>query len=94
MSGVDKQSHEEEQFSHSFQIEWNMIVVTVFLLIMSQKGIHLVQNRTENSPYDHVPFNLELKSAFARVQSASREISSTIRRQSGKKLVFFTKCSH
>ena len=36
---------EKNYISISFQIEWDMIVVTVFLLILNQMEFHLVQNR-------------------------------------------------
>ena len=32
-----------------------MIVVTVFLLILNQMEIHLVENQKENSHRDHIP---------------------------------------
>ena len=44
---------------NSLQIEKNMIVVTVFLLIMNQIKFHLVHNQKENCHYDHIPLNLE-----------------------------------
>ena len=39
------------------EIIWNMIVVTVFLLIMNQTGDRLAPNRKENCHNDHIPFN-------------------------------------
>ena len=36
-----------------------MIVVTVFLSILNQMEIHLVQNRNENCHHDHIPINLK-----------------------------------
>ena len=36
-----------------------MIAVTVFRSILNQMEYHLVQNRKENTHYDHVPFNLK-----------------------------------
>ena len=36
-----------------------MIVVTVFLSFLNQMEIHLVQNRKENCPHDHMPFNMK-----------------------------------
>ena len=36
-----------------------MILVTVFLLIMNQMEIHLVQNQQGNCHHDHIPFNLK-----------------------------------
>ena len=48
--------HWENYVSNSFQIEWDMIVVTVFLSILNQMEFHLVQNRTENCHHDDIPF--------------------------------------
>ena len=45
-------------FIGSFQIEWDMIVVTVFLSILNQMEVNLVQNLKENCPNDHIPFNM------------------------------------
>ena len=42
-----------------FQIEWDMIVVTVFLPILNQMEFHLVENRQENCHHDHIPFSLK-----------------------------------
>ena len=39
-----------------------MIVVTVFLSILNQIEFHLVQNRKENSPHDHIPLKVKAKS--------------------------------
>ena len=36
-----------------------MIVVTVFLSILNQMEIHLIQNRKENSHQDYIPFNVK-----------------------------------
>ena len=36
-----------------------MIVATVFLSILNQMEFHLVQNRKENCPHDHIPFNVK-----------------------------------
>ena len=43
----------------SFHIEYDMIVVTVFLSILNQIEFHLVQNRKENCYHDHIPFNMK-----------------------------------
>ena len=43
----------------SFQNNRNVIVLTVFLLIMNQKEFRLIQNQKENSKYDNIPFNLD-----------------------------------
>ena len=42
-----------------FHIEWDMIVVTVFLSILNQMEFNLVQNRKENCHRDHIPFNVK-----------------------------------
>ena len=52
-------SHWKNYISISFQIDWDMIVVTVFLSILNQMEIHLVQNRKENCHHDHIPFNVK-----------------------------------
>ena len=36
-----------------------MIVVTVFLSILNQMEIHLLQNRKENCHHDHIQFNVK-----------------------------------
>ena len=51
--------HWENYNSISFQIEWDMIVMTVFLSILNQMEFHLVQNRKENCPHNHIPSNLK-----------------------------------
>ena len=51
--------HWENCISISFHIEWDMIVVTVFLSILNQMEVHLVQNRKENCHHDHIPFNMK-----------------------------------
>ena len=51
--------HWENYISIFFHIEWDMIVVTVFLWILNQMEIHLVQNRRENCDHDHIPFNVK-----------------------------------
>ena len=61
--------HSENVFSsHSFQIERNTIVVTVFLLIMNPTEIRLVHNQKENCHYGRIPFSLK----------GNREIKITI----------------
>ena len=42
-----------------FHVEWDMIVVTVFLSILSQMEFHLVQNRKENYHPDYIPLNVK-----------------------------------
>ena len=51
----ERKTHSE--LSISFQIEWNMIVVTVFHFNFEPHGNHLVQNQKVNCRHDHVPFN-------------------------------------
>ena len=51
--------HWENYYSISFQIEWDMIVATVFLSIFNQMEINLVKNRKENCRHDHIRFNLK-----------------------------------
>ena len=36
-----------------------MVVVTVFLPILNQIEVNLVQNRKENCHHDHIPFNVK-----------------------------------
>ena len=43
----------------SFQMEWDVTVVTVFLSISNQMEFHLIQNWKENRHHDHIPFNLK-----------------------------------
>ena len=40
-----------------FRAERNMIVVTLFLLIMNQTQLCLVLNQKENCHYDHIPLS-------------------------------------
>ena len=61
LSIIKENAHSEKYISFSFQIEWNLIVVTVFLFIISQMEFHLVQNRKLNRHFDHIPFNLKGK---------------------------------
>ena len=51
--------HWENYISLSFHIEWDMIVVTVFLSISNQMEFHLVWNRKENCQHGHIPFNMK-----------------------------------
>ena len=53
--------HLENFISNFFHIEWDMIVVTVFLSISNQMEFHLVQNRKENCHHDQIPFNVKGK---------------------------------
>ena len=57
--GAGRQLHWENYISISFPIEWDMIVVRVFLSILDQMGFHLVKNRKENRHHDHIPFNVK-----------------------------------
>ena len=45
-----------EETKINFQFETNMIVVTVFLLIMNKIDFHLAYNQKENGHYDHFTF--------------------------------------
>ena len=56
--------HWENYIFISFHIEWDMIVVTVFLSVLNQMEIHLVQNQKENYHHDHTPFNVKGKYSF------------------------------
>ena len=51
--------HWENDISISFHIEWDMIVVTVFLSILNQMEIYLVQSRKGNCHHNHIPFNVK-----------------------------------
>ena len=51
--------HWENSYFISFQIEWDMILVTVLLSILNQMEFHLLQNRKENCHQDYNPFNLK-----------------------------------
>ena len=53
--------HWENYIFISFHVEWDMIVVTVFLSILNQMEFHSVQNRKENCHHDHIKFNLKEK---------------------------------
>ena len=52
-------THRENYVSISFHVEWDMIVVTVFLSILNQMEFLLYQNRKKNCHHDHIPFNLK-----------------------------------
>ena len=47
--------HWENYISISFHMEWDMIVVTVFLSILYQMKFHLAQNRKKNCHHDSTP---------------------------------------
>ena len=49
--------HWENYTSNSSHIEWDIIMMTVFLSILNQMEFYLVQNRKENCHYDHIPFH-------------------------------------
>ena len=71
--------HLENYISISCHIEWDMIVVTVFISILNQMVFHLVQNRKENCHHDHIPFNV--KGNRNKVFSVhGPEISTPVRR--------------
>ena len=48
----------ENFVSISYHIEWDMIVVTVFLSTLNQMKFQLGQNRKEYCHHDHIPFNV------------------------------------
>ena len=50
---------EKNYISISFQIEWDMITLKVFLSILSEMEFYFVQNRKENCHHDHIPLNLK-----------------------------------
>ena len=49
--------HWENYTSISLHIEWDMIVVTVFLSILIRIKFHLVKNLKENCHHDHIPYS-------------------------------------
>ena len=49
-----------EIFSDCFQIWINLIVVTVFLLIMNPSGFRWIHSQKENCHYDHIRWYLKL----------------------------------
>ena len=51
--------HWENYVSISFQIEWDMIGVTGFILILNRMEFHLVQNQKKTCHHDRVPFDLK-----------------------------------
>ena len=57
--------HSEKSIYNSFQIEGNMIAVTILLSILNQMKFNLVQNQKENGHCDYFPVNLgELEIEF------------------------------
>ena len=70
--------HWENYYSISFQIEWDMIVVTVFLSILNQMEIHLVENRKENCHHDHIhEFYSDQETGVSRLHMAQLEPNKT-----------------
>ena len=63
-------------------------MVTVFLSILNQMEIHLVQNRKENCHHDHIPFNL--KGNWILVFSVWQGCDIM---QNEEYSIFFTSCS-
>ena len=61
----------ENYISNFFHVEWDMIVGTVFLLILNQMEIHLVQNRMENCHHEHISFNMKGNIVFSMNLTAS-----------------------
>ena len=51
--------HKRKYFSVYFQIEWDMVVVTVFLSILNQMEFQLVQYQEENCHHDRIPVDLK-----------------------------------
>ena len=51
--------HSKKHVSESFQIARNVIVVTVFLLIMNQTELCSLPNQQEGCQYDHMPLDLK-----------------------------------
>ena len=51
--------HCENYISISFHIEWDVIVVTVFLSILNQMEFQLFQNWKKNCYHDHIYFDLK-----------------------------------
>ena len=79
---LHKDVHWENFISISFHIEWDMIVVTVFLSILHQMEIHLVQNRKEYCNPDHIPFNFKgneilVFSVYKHIIPMTHSISTT-----------------
>ena len=65
-----------------------MIVMPVFLSILNQMEIHLVQNRKENCHHDHIPFNVKgngniFFSVQSRLQCLQRSIGRPLWSHSG-----------
>ena len=70
--------HWENYVSISFHIEWDMIVVTIFFLILSQMDFYLVQNWKENCHNEYIPFNVherDWKYSFLSDYAARKGIS-------------------
>ena len=86
--------HWEDYTSNSFHIEWDMIMVTVFLSILNQMEFHLVQNWKENCHHNHIPFNVKGNeiigfSVYIAVVKEANKLN--MRRSSGKKKHYTTK---
>ena len=52
--------HCENYVSISFQIEWDMVVGTVFRSILNQMELHLAQNRKENYHHNQILKDMEM----------------------------------
>ena len=72
----------KNSYSISIPIEWDMIVVTVFLSILNHMEFHLVKYRKENRHHDHIPFNVKGKENIV----FSMQTSFLIGRGRGKRL--------
>ena len=42
-------------YNYGFEVEWNLIELTVFISAMNQNKFWLVHNQKENCNYDHIP---------------------------------------
>ena len=69
----------ENSYSISFQIEWDVIVVTVFFSILKQMELHSVQNRKENCSFKHNPsYTYEGLSMQSNILPANNSIKNLI----------------
>ena len=50
----------------------------IFLLTLNQMEFHLVQNRKENCPHDHIPFNVKGNVVFSVLQHNAFAVPETI----------------
>ena len=78
---VSGYSGAENYISISFHIEWDVIVVTVFLSILNQIEFHFVQNRKENCHHDHIPFNVKLIGSIVFSMHPEKKTTETPQRR-------------